>query len=302
MPKTNKITFNVNDLQRQHTGQKRCYDNVGLSRLINSPQIQERVKKGDLLGYYGHWPRKKFGMQPQEGGMDGDKPITLKPAIRTTFLEADNKGNLTHQTEFLDTQEGKDAYDLYQNKVGGFSAAMTTAPKGVTELPVRFYGFDYVLEPNFSGNRGYTLAFDSVLNDPIFLERFDSIEDEGETGDLIHVFDSVEDELLYQGQVMGDLYRRLKKDYCHVLDSAGAMSSEKAQLEQTIKEMLQKQAKQANYTSRSPIFIDERKVSRFDDANSFLTADLAKLDLSQDDEFIQQEKAKMDEHKRRYGA
>ena len=46
------------------------------------------------------------------------KPITLKPAIRTTFLEADNNGNLTHQTEFLDTQEGKDAYDLYQNKVG----------------------------------------------------------------------------------------------------------------------------------------------------------------------------------------
>ena len=70
--------------------------------------------------------------------MDGGKPITLKPAIRTTFLEADNNGNLTHQTEFLDTQEGKDAYDLYQNKVGGFSAAMTTVPKGVTEIPVSF--------------------------------------------------------------------------------------------------------------------------------------------------------------------
>ncbi len=64
MPKTSKITFNVNDLQRQHTGQKRCYDNIGLARLINSPQVQERVSKGDLIGYYGHWPRKKFGMQP----------------------------------------------------------------------------------------------------------------------------------------------------------------------------------------------------------------------------------------------
>ena len=132
MPKTSKITFNVNDLQRQHTGQKRRYDNVGLARLINSPTTQERIAKGDLLGFYGHWPRKKFGMQPKEGGMDGGKPITLKPAIRTTFLEADNNGNLTHQTEFLDTQEGKDAYDLYQNKVGGFSAAMTTVPKGGT--------------------------------------------------------------------------------------------------------------------------------------------------------------------------
>ena len=41
MPKTNKITFNVNDLQREHTGQKRRYDNVGLARLINSPRLQE---------------------------------------------------------------------------------------------------------------------------------------------------------------------------------------------------------------------------------------------------------------------
>jgi hypothetical protein len=300
MPKTSKITFNVNELQRQHTGQRRCYDNVGLARLINSPEIQERVSKGDLIGYYGHWPRKKFGMQPQEGGMDGSKPITLKPAIRTTFLEADNKGNLTHQTEFLDTQEGKDAYDLFQNKVGGFSAAMTTAPKGVTEIPVRFYGFDYVLEPNFSGNRGYTMAFDSVPNDPLILERFDSINDEGDTGELIHVFDSVEDEVLYQNQVMGDLYRRLQGDYRHVLDSAGAMSGEKAHLEQTIQEMLDKQAKQGKRSSRSPIFIDERKIARFDEANSFMTADLVSLDMD-DDKDIRAEKAKIAQAKRRYG-
>ena len=40
MPKTDKIMFNVNDLQRKHTGQKRRYDNVGLARLINSPRLQ----------------------------------------------------------------------------------------------------------------------------------------------------------------------------------------------------------------------------------------------------------------------
>ena len=31
MLKTSKITFNVNDLQREHTGQKRRYDNIGLT-------------------------------------------------------------------------------------------------------------------------------------------------------------------------------------------------------------------------------------------------------------------------------
>lgn len=299
MPKTSKITFNVNDLQRQHTGQKRRYDNVGLARLINSPTVQERITKGDLLGFYGHWPRKKFGMQPKEGGMDGGKPITLKPAIRTTFLEADNNGNLTHQTEFLDTQEGKDAYDLYQNKVGGFSAAMTTVPKGVTEIPVSFYGFDYVLEPNFSGNRGYTLQFDSVPNDPILLERFDSIEDDSEVGELIHVFDSVEDELLYQHHVMADLYRKLKGDYCHVLDSVGALSSQKQQLEQMIDELMTKQS-QPTRGSRSPIFIDEKKIARFDNAQSFNAMDLAGVELIDDDE-VKAKRAELNKIKRYFG-
>lgn len=294
MPKTNKITFNVNDLQRQHTGQIRRYDNVGMARLINSPAIQERVKKGDLIGYYGHWPRKKFGMQPQEGGMDGSKPITLKPAIRTMFLEADNKGNVTHQTEFLDTQEGKDAYDLFQNKVGGFSAAMTTAPKGMTEIPVRFYGFDYVLEPNFSGNRGYTMAFDSVPNDPMILERFDSICDDGETGELIHVFDSIEDEVLYQAQVVSALYRNLQGDYRNVLDSVGALAGQNTELEQTIHGMIEREGRR---TSRSPIFVDEQKIARFDNAHSFLTADLEAVDM-EDDEALRAEKEKMKKAKR----
>jgi hypothetical protein len=299
MPKTNKITFNVNDLQRQHTGQKRRYDNVGLARLINSPTTQERIAKGDLLGFYGHWPRKKFGMQPKEGGMDGGKPITLKPAIRTTFLEADNNGNLTHQTEFLDTQEGKDAYDLYQNKVKNFNTTMTTIPKNVTEIPVSFYGFDYVLEPNFSGNRGYTLQFDSVPNDPILLERFDSIEDDSEVGELIHVFDSVEDELLYQHHVMADLYRKLKGDYCHVLDSVGALSSQKQQLEQMIDELMAKQS-QPTRGSRSPIFIDEKKIARFDNAQSFNAMDLAGVELIDDDE-VKAKRAELNKIKRYFG-
>ena len=43
MPKTSKITFNVNDLQREHTGQKRRYDNVGLARLINATGLLQRT-------------------------------------------------------------------------------------------------------------------------------------------------------------------------------------------------------------------------------------------------------------------
>lgn len=290
MHKTDKITFNVNDLQRKHTGQKRCYDNIGLARLINSPTIQERVKKGDLIGFYGHWIRKKFGMQPKEGAIDPEtgKAVIFNPAIRTTYLAADDKGNITHQTQFLDTPEGETTFNLHQNKVGGFSTALTAVPKGFTEIPTKFYGFDYVIEPNFSGNRGYTLRFDSVPDDPAVLERFDSIPDEGDIGELIHCFDSVEAEIIYQGQVMTDLYRGLQQDYVHVLDTVGAMQGQ-----------LSRFGHQAVKSSRSPIFIDEQKIARFDSANEFLTADLAALEII-DDDYVAKEKAKIDRTIRRY--
>ena len=67
------------------------------------------------------------------------------------------------------------------------------------------------------------MAFDSVPNDPFLIERFDSLDDSGESLELIHCFDSVEDELLYQSQVMNGLYRNLQQDYCRVLDTVSAM-------------------------------------------------------------------------------
>lgn len=289
MHNTDKITFNVNDLQRQHTGQKRCYDNIGLARLINSAAIQERVKKGDLIGYYGHWIRKKFGMQPSEGAIDPDtgKAVIFNPAIRTTYLSADDKGNVTHQTQFLDTPEGKTAFDLHQNNVGGFSTALTAVPRGATEIPNKFYGFDYVLEPNFSGNRGYTLRFDSVP-DGVALERFDAISDEGEIGELVYCFDSVEAEILYQGQAMTALYRGLQRDYMQVLDTVSAMQGRLSRLDN-----------KPQRATRGPLFIDDKKIMRFDSANEFLTADLAGLERI-DDDYVAKEQAKMNRTIKQY--
>lgn len=62
MPKTNKITFNVNDLQREHTDQKRCYDNVGLVRLINSTGLLQRTNIARYLCLCGSWASFKFLM------------------------------------------------------------------------------------------------------------------------------------------------------------------------------------------------------------------------------------------------
>lgn len=93
---------------------------------------------------------------------------------------------------------------------------------------------------------------------------------------------------MYQGQVMTDLYRGLQRDYVHVLDTVGAMQGQ-----------LSRFGHQAVKSSRSPIFIDEQKIARFDSANEFLTADLASLEII-DDDYVAKEKSKIDRTIRRY--
>ena len=153
MLKTAVITYNLKDRGRSFRGRDRHYDVAAIARAINSPECQERVKNRDMLGYYGHWPRVKFGLDPVEGALEKGKPAIVEPALVTVFLEARPDGTVSHQAEFLDTDSGKIAAKLFESKTGGFSSA-------IDERRPTFYGFDYVLEPNYTTNRGYSL--DSV--------------------------------------------------------------------------------------------------------------------------------------------
>ena len=150
---TKIIKYNLKDRGRKYRGRDRHFDIDAIVKAINSPACQERVRKRDMLGYYGHWARIKFGILPAEGGLEGGKPAIVEPALVTTLLQAYPDGTVEHRAEFLDTDSGKIAARLFQNRVGGFSSAIDAAAPA-------FYGFDYVLEPNYSTNRGWTL--DSV--------------------------------------------------------------------------------------------------------------------------------------------
>lgn len=150
---TKIIKYNLKDRGRKYRGKDRHFDIDAIVKAINSPACQERVRKRDMLGYYGHWPRMKFGIYPAEGGLEGGKPAIVEPALVTTVLRAYPDGTVEHRAEFLDTDSGKIAARLFQNRVGGFSSAIDAAAPA-------FYGFDYVLEPNYSTNRGW--ALDSV--------------------------------------------------------------------------------------------------------------------------------------------
>lgn len=160
--KTKRLTYNVNDRGRKYRGVDRIFDTVALARLINSPEVQERVQKGDMIGYYGHWPRIKFGMPTQEAGIIDGKVINTPTAVRTIYLSADDQGNITHQAEFLDTVDGETAAKLYLSNVGGFSSAIDALPRSSPYQPTAFHGFDFVLEPNYDTNRGYGAILDSV--------------------------------------------------------------------------------------------------------------------------------------------
>ncbi len=165
--RTVKTTYCVQNRHRKHTGAARNFDCAALAQLINGPEVQERVKHRDMYGYFGHWPRVKFGMNPAEGGVVDGKPIAIEPAFVTTSLSADAQGNITHEAEFLETAPGRGAYRLMQSQKGGFSSAIDTRKRGNVDYPLAFYGFDYVLSPNFSGNRPYSMKLDSMSADEL---------------------------------------------------------------------------------------------------------------------------------------
>ena len=174
MLRTELITYNVNERGRQARGVDRHFDCAVLSSIINGPSVQEKVRLGDMFGYFGHWPRIKLGMEPQEGGVVDGVAVSIEPALRTIELRADDQGNVTHRVEFLDTAEGHKAQALYQSKAGGFSSAIDAVPGSTPLIPKGFYGFDYVLEPNYTTNRGHRAVLDAVgSRDPELLALFD---------------------------------------------------------------------------------------------------------------------------------
>lgn len=148
---TKVISYNLKDRGRRFSGKERNFNIRAIAAAINGPATQERVKSRDMHGYYGHWPRVKFGMIPNEGVMDGGNTAPrVIPAFITTYLRAFDDGTVEHKAEFIDTEPGRVAAKLFDSRVGGFSSA-------IEEAPAQFFGFDYVLEPNYSTNRGYTL-------------------------------------------------------------------------------------------------------------------------------------------------
>jgi hypothetical protein len=210
-PTDNLIRYNVNQRGRQHRGQDRHFDTRALAALINSPQVQEQVRNRDLVGYYGHWQRMRFGMRPPETVIVDGKSVNIEPAIVTTYLRAEADGTIEHRTEFLDTASGKVARRLAKSKAGGFSSAINAVTRGNVQVPTAFEGFDYVLEPNYTTNRTY--LFDGIASLP-----------EGS------IFDFVMADHHQSAEHMAALYDSLRSDHEMAMQTMQRLMEENEQL------------------------------------------------------------------------
>ena len=217
--RTGKITYNVNERGRTHTGQPRNFDTKALAKLINAPATQERVANGDIQGYYGHWPRLKFGMATQEGGMLDGQVISLPIAVKTVYLSADEDGNVTHEEEFLDTAEGQLAQKMWESKTGGFSSAIDAKPGGYPSVPTAFHAFDFVLSPNVSNNRGYQAIMDSVTSG-----------DEAERADALAFLQAVAEEEAAKAHQYAELLDAANVELTAAKESAALLDTVRADL------------------------------------------------------------------------
>lgn len=97
------IRYNLKERMRRFNGSPRNFDIPRLVANINSQAMQERVKLGDLHGYYGHWARTKFGAEPKEGGVVDGKIVNLEPCFRTIYLKAYDDAQSNIKQNFLIT-------------------------------------------------------------------------------------------------------------------------------------------------------------------------------------------------------
>lgn len=160
-------TFNIFDTGRVHGDKNRGYLLDNVKSAINSSFVQERLRMREMLGYVGHGYRelaKKLNVgEVDTARLPNGQSTVIKaiPACVCTDIRIDDEGNLTHTQEIIDNEEGKTLLGLHNSRIGGFSWAASPAGNlatmGSNTLIDGIYGFDYVVNPLFSSNRGFVL-------------------------------------------------------------------------------------------------------------------------------------------------
>ena len=185
-----KLQFNLFDEGRTYTGHHRNYILENAHDVCYAPACRERLSNRELVGFYGHRRRELAGRanigETEVIQLPGGKSIIVEnvPCSVTTFFEVKKDGIVEHHQELLlENEPGRIVSGLNKNKIGGFSWAMNGSDggaHGATRMS-SFEGFDYVINPGFTQNRGYVLesAAQDLLLESICSAGVDDAKAEG---------------------------------------------------------------------------------------------------------------------------
>lgn len=187
-----ECSFSLFDEGRKYTGHHRKYILENAKQICYSPATREKIALNEALGYFGHGRREiagKVRISEVEKIMENGKALIVEnvPSNVTVAFDVLDDGTVKHKQRILESAPGQIVAGLNKSKVGGFSWACAGSDggrKGATVL-TSFEGFDYVMNPGFSSNRGYVLESATAETRDIILESICQLGVEDKEAEMI---------------------------------------------------------------------------------------------------------------------
>lgn len=255
--KTVTKSFNLKDHGRSD-GNGRGYLIDSVKRMRDSPLFKERLKLGELYGYFGH------NLRQLAGKMDLDettivqfegKPVVIEtvPSNRTVAFDVSDDGVVTHTQEILDTPSGRAVAAMLDAGVGGWSWAVNGI-QGIAGAVARtFHGFDFVKHPSYIDLEKQQAMFESVgvSNEADLYEKmFESAGfDAGQSEKLISLWSRRAPSIFEYQEITQEVM---------MLESA--LSNREAELARELTEKESRSIRMLEAVRQLPIFTTERQL------------------------------------------
>ena len=253
-----ECSFSLLNEGRKYSGQHRKYIINNAREVCYAPETRERIKLREALGYYGHGRRilcQKMNLQEVDVITlpDGTQAMVSNiPSNVTVSFDVDEDGTVRHKQEILDTETGKIVASLNASKVGGFSWACPAEDGGSTKAThlTGFSGFDYVLQPGFSNNRGYVLENARNMEQMILESVAAVVKDDKRAAQMVagwkladkSTYDQLENAIFESESklfAMQDENKQLKEFYTQAVNDRDAARSEAQHVKDNFKYVLE---------------------------------------------------------------
>ncbi|MCG6387472.1 head processing protein [Vibrio fluvialis] len=202
--------FSLFNHGRKIGANKRKYIVNAVQQLLQSEQVQEDLRVGELFGYWGHAPRQRAGklsIGETEVIVINGKPVVVEniPSNVTVAINCDDNGIVSHTEEFLETESGRIARSLWNSKRGGWSWATGGRDSASSAVATSFHGVDYVLKPNYLSLDHPAMMLESAGQEGDML--LESLQNVGgfDTNSAANIVDSVSKHREYDTEIITEL-------------------------------------------------------------------------------------------------